>query len=162
ASTRVWEHQDKLLSVGIEDTGDEQFGRKLARRELQKRLVAVMRDIALSPAEIAALPDNFLRAAHSGAFPSEADPAHPERAFVPADLAQEDGPWVLVSNTQRGDGLAAPCHVQFTNGRSLFLVFARLPEGRAATIAYLAKLTKGKSEQFPPGTQFALVRRMLL
>jgi hypothetical protein len=67
-----------------------------------------------------------------------------------------------VSNTERVDGLAAPAHVQFTNGRSLFLVFLHLPGGREATKAYLANLSKTKSEQFPEGTQLALVRRMLL
>jgi hypothetical protein len=67
-----------------------------------------------------------------------------------------------VSNTERADGLAAPAHVQFTNGRSLFLVFLHLPEGREATKAYLAKIGKAKSEQFPEGTQLALVRQTLL
>jgi len=162
AATHVWEHGGQILSAGIEDTGDEHFGRKRARRELQRRLVAVMRAIALSPEEIAAIPDNLREAAHSGAYPSAGDPVHPERAFLPVDLPQEDGPWVLVSNPERTDELAAPCHVQFTNGRSLFLVYMRLPQGRAATQAYLAKIGNGKWEQFPEGTQFALVRRMLL
>jgi hypothetical protein len=161
-ATRVWQQGDQVLSAGIEDTGDEHFGTKRARRELQRRLVAVMRRIALSPIEIAALPDNLLQAVHSGSFPASYDPVHPKRAFLPVDLPQGDGPWVLVSNTERADGLAAPCHVQFTNGRSLFLVFMRLPEGREATKAYLAKIGKGKWEQFPEGTHVALVRRMLL
>jgi hypothetical protein len=153
---------DQLHGAGIEDTGDEHFGRKRARRELQKRLVAVMRRIALSPEEIVSLPDNLLQAANSGSFAPSYDPSHPERAFLPVDLSQTDGSWVPVSNTERGDGLAAPCHVQFTNGRSLFFVFLHLPEGREATKAYLAKIGKGKWDQFPEGTQVALVRRMLL
>jgi hypothetical protein len=161
-ATHFWEVGDQLLSAGIEDTGDEQFGRKPARRELQRRLVAVMRDIALSPQEISALPDNLLNATNSHAFPAAADPDHPERAYLPVGLGQTDGPWVPVSNTERADGLAAPCHVQFTNGRSLFLVFMRLPGGREATEAYLAKIGNGKWEQFPEGTEVALVRRMLL
>ena len=157
-----WQLGDQLVAAGIEDTGDASFARKRARRELQRRLVAVMRRIALSPTEIVALPDNLLQAANSGSFPASYDRLHPERPFLPADLLQSDGPWVLLSNSERADGLAAPAHVQFTNGRSLFLVFLRLPEGREATKAYLADIGKPKSEQFPEGTQLALVRRMLL
>jgi hypothetical protein len=157
-----WQLRDQLLASGIEDTGDEQFGRRRARRELQRRLVAAMRRIALSPEEISALPDNLLQAANSRSFPASYDPLHPERVFLPVDLPQSDGPWVLVSNTERADGLAAPAHVQFTNGRSLFLVFLNVPGGQEATKAYLAKIGKAKPEQFPEGTQLALVRRMLL
>ncbi len=161
-ATHFWEAGDQLLPAGIEDTGDEQFGSKPARRELQRRLVAVMRDIALTPQEIAAIPDNLRSAANAHAFPAAGDPDHPERAYLPVDLGQRDGPWVLVSNTERADGLAAPCHVQFTNGRALFLVYMRLPGGREATQDYLAIIGNGKSEQFPEGTEVALVRRMLL
>jgi hypothetical protein len=158
---RWWQVDEQVVKAGIEDTGDEQFGRKRARRGLQRRLVAVMRRIALSADEIAALPDNLSIAGRSGVFPAAYDPAHPQQAFLPADLTRADGPWVLVGNKARADGLAAPAHVQFTNGRSLFLVFIRLPQGRDATTAYLGTLTKGKFEQFPEGTQVALVRRML-
>jgi hypothetical protein len=159
---RWWEHGGQVMTAGIDDTGDEPFGRKQARRKLQKRLAAVIRRIALTPAEIAALPDNLSQAATSGSFGASYDPAHAERAFLPAELAQKDGPWVLVSNTDRGDGLAAPIHVQFTNGRSLFLVFLRVSEGREAAKAYLARVANGKSEQLPEGAQVALVRRTLL
>ena len=48
--------------------------------------------------------------------------------------------------------MAAPC----------FSYSCDSPQGRAATQAYLAKIGNGKWEQFPEGTQFALVRRMLL
>jgi hypothetical protein len=161
-ANRWWEFGNQLAMVGIEDTGDEHFGKKKERRELQKRLVKVMRRVALSPKEIASLPDNLLAAAKSGSFAPAYDPDYLERAFLPVDLTHKGGAWVLVGNAGRTDGLAAPAHVQFTNGRSLFLVFVHLPEGREVTEAYLAKLGSGKAEKFPEGTQLALVRRMLL
>jgi hypothetical protein len=159
---RWWEVDNQVVKAGIEDTGDEQFGRKRARRELQRRLVAVMRRIALSAEEIAALPNNLLQATKSGLFPCAYDPAHPQQAFLPTDLPHPDSSWLLVSNKERGDRLAAPAHVQFTNGRSLFLVYLHHPQGKEAGKAYLAGLGSGKFEQFPEGTQVALVRRMLL
>jgi hypothetical protein len=161
-SLRWWEVGDQVLKTGFEELSDEQFGRKQARREIQRRLVAVMRRLALRPEEVAALPNNLRQAAKSGIFSPAFNTAHPERAFLPPDFADDAGPWLLVGNNERSDGLAAPAHVQFTNGRSLFLVYFRHPEGRDAAKAYLARLGHRKFEQFPEGTQVALVRRMLL
>jgi len=159
---RWWEFGDQLVKAGIDDTGDETFGRKRARRALQKRLVGLMRRIALSPEEIAALPDNLAQATGSGSFPADVDPGHPEKAFLPPGLSKRDGSWLLVGNRERADGLSAPAHTQFTNGRSLFLVLFHHPSGRDAAKTYLAKLQSSPSEQFPEGTQLALIRRMLL
>jgi hypothetical protein len=161
-SLHWWEVDNQMVKSGIEDTGDEAFGRKQARRELQRRLVAIMRRVALSAEEIAGLPDNLQEAVKSGSLPAAYDPAHPDHAFLPRDLWQPGGPWLLVGNSLRSDGLGAPAHVQFTNGRSLFLVLLRLSEGRDAAKAYLAKLNGTNSEEFPEGTQLALIRRMLL
>src|SRR5262249_4827717 len=152
----------RLERAGIEDRGDRGLGRKAQRRDIQRRLVQVMRRVALKPEEVGALPDNLARTVNAGAFPKAYDPGHPERPFLPADLLAPKGPWVPVRNTTHPDGLGAPEHVRFTNGRSLFLVLLRLPQGRAATEAYLKTLRGGKLPQFPPDTQVALVRRMIL
>jgi hypothetical protein len=77
-------------------------------------------------------------------------------------------------------------HARFFSGRSAFLVFIRLPDGRQATLDYLDKLGKAGPPlvarevkladgtvhrdtdfrpglpQFPVGTQVALVRQMML
>src|SRR5262249_49137112 len=132
------------------------------RRELQKRLVAVMRRIALSRREIAALPDNLADAVKSGAFPKEFDPKRPEGAFLPPDLADADGAWVGFANWLPPQGLAAPQHTAFVKGRSVFTARLRLPGGREATQAYLKKAAAGDVAQFPVGTQIALLRRTLL
>jgi hypothetical protein len=146
----------------FEDETDAGLERPRQRRELQKRLVAAMRRVALSPREIAALPDNLADALKAAAFPREFDPTHPERPFLPADLADADGAWLGIANSLPPDGLVAPEHTAFVKGRSVFTVRLRLPGGREATQAYLRNAAKGDVGQFPVGTQVALLRRMLL
>lgn len=152
------------------------------RRALQTRLAHAMQRLALSAAEIQQLPDNYAAAVESGKFARAFDPQHPERPFLPPDLFQKDGPWVLIAANE----LAAPAHTQFASGRSVFTVYLHLPGGRQATLDYLQHL-RGFSKpwlinerygvgpnternptklnpdlpQFPAGTQAALVRQMM-
>ena len=157
---------------------------RAARDRLRRPLAAVIRRLALAPGQIKNLPDNYAAAVASGAFPNKFDPEHPDKPYLPADLYAPDGPWVCVG---RPDGPIAPEHLRdtgtnkFTN--SAFLVFLRLPDGRAAGLDYLKRLrsfdrplrveAKGagypakyvpnpKLPPFPVGTQVALVRRALL
>jgi hypothetical protein len=153
---------------------------------LARALAKTIKRLALSETEIRDLPDNYATAAASGAFAKAYDPAKPAAAYLPPDLFQADGPWVSVGRT---DGLTAPQHLRedgtnrFTN--SVFLTFLRLPAGRAATVAYLKRVTafdeplmipnaddasrrslpfvpNPKLPQFPKETELALVRRALL
>jgi hypothetical protein len=139
--------------------------RLLRRRALQKRLAQVMRRLELSAKEIKALPDNYARAVKSGAFAANLAGARRNRPYLPPDLLRADSPWVLVTSEEhpRGYALAAPQHAAFAGGRSVFLVFLKLPGGRKATLAYLDRMAKSKKPvQFPDGTQVALLRRMVL
>jgi hypothetical protein len=145
-----------------EDVGDADLERPRPRRELQRRLVAAMRQTALDARDIVSLPDNLADAVESAAFPKEFDPKHPERAFLPADLADPKGAWVGFASWLPPDGLAVPQHTAFVKGRSVFTVRLRLPGGRAATEAYLKRAAGGNVDQFPVGTQIALVRRAVL
>ncbi len=52
------------------------------RQELQVRLAEVLRRVALTPAQIKALPDTYAQAVASGEFGKEYDPAHPDRRRV--------------------------------------------------------------------------------
>jgi hypothetical protein len=114
---------------------------KAAQARLRQPLAAAIGRLALSSKEIENLPDNYAAAVASGKFASRYDPQQPDRPYLPADLFNADGPWVCVG---RGDGIAAPEHLRedggnrFTN--SVFLVFLRLPAGRAATLDYLKQL----------------------
>jgi hypothetical protein len=147
------------------------------RQELQLRLAEVLRRLAMTSEQIKSLPDNYAEAIAAGEFAKEYDPAHRDRAFLPPDLLQAHGSWVCI----QGDGApVAQEHVGFVSGRSRFLVFVRLPQGREATLEYFQTLwnvadlwTPSEIEmqigrlnpqlpQFPVGTQVALVRQMML
>jgi hypothetical protein len=148
------------------------------RRQLQIRLAEVMRRIALSRNEIASMPDNYKAAVESGEFAQQYDPGHRDRAFLPPDLFQAEGDWVCIAG-----GMGAPVaklHTMTFSGRSRFIEFIRLPQGRKATLDYLhalrdyvdpqgmqpmdnrIMLSSSSVPQFPAGTQLALVRQMNL
>jgi hypothetical protein len=147
-------------------------------RELQRRLAAAIRRLALSPAQVESLPDTYRAAAASGAFAHDYDPRAPDSPFLPPDLFRPDGPWVALG--VEGGATTAPAHVFSADGRSVFRVFINLPQGRAATLAYLRSVADFKRPwvrdrrnpadarpnprlpQFPAGTRLALVRQMLV
>ena len=142
------------------------------RRALQKRLAIVIRRLALTTNEIAALPDNYSLEAKK--LPD-----------LPPGLFQTNGDWVNLAPDPNGFEEIAPAH---SDGHSAFLVMLHLPEGRQATISYLNRLrtfehfwmyhtndnpfatTNSPREiltlntnlpEFPTNTEWALVRRML-
>ena len=147
---------------------------------LANKLGQVIWRLALSASEINLLPDTYTIAIHEKRFEAAYDPTRPNRAFLPVDLFEANGPWVCISPS---DGRrAAPTHDSQFGGRSVFLVFVRLPGGRQATLTYLKQLANldiplmvGKSyggssfrlwnpavPQFPANTEFALVRKLVL
>ncbi len=149
------------------------------KQELQSRLAQVLKRLALTPEEIKALPDNYAQAVASGAFGKEYDPANRERPFLPVDLFDPRGPWVCLTPSPELEAGVAPMHLFSVSGRSGFLVFVRLPEGRKATYDYLQTLWNSPEPyvggadfaadqalinpalpSFPAGTQVALVRRL--
>ena len=154
------------------------------KRELQTRLAEVLRRLALTKEQIKSLPDNYAQAVASGAFAPEYDPAQPQQPFLPQDLFDPHGPWVCITPSPDliGDGGVAKLHVLNLSGRSVFLVFVRLPQGRQATLDYFQTLwnfpqpwVAGSSlvdsdqsranpdlPSFPAGTQVALARQMML
>ena len=154
------------------------------QRALQVRLAKIIRRLALSAEQIRKLPDNYADAITAKAFSSSHDPDRPESAFLPPDLFQPDGPWVVLGEHMRS---AAPVHIRFVQGRSAVFVFMNLPAGRQATLDYLERLGafpnplmpqpadrnsrftarnlprfNPELPQFPIGTQVALVREMLV
>jgi hypothetical protein len=140
---------------------------KAERAELATRVVKVMRRLALTREQIDALPDNYAAAVAAKTFPTAFDTGKEDKAFLPPDLWQPQGSWVLL-----GDKLGRPLaqtHLEFFGGRSAFFVFLRLPEGRDATCQYLGELRgwardgrKGDPPQLPFGTSVALARQTVL
>jgi hypothetical protein len=62
--------------------GSKQESAEEEKRELQGRLGEVLDRLALTPAQLAALPDNYAQAVASGVFAKEYDPEHRDRAFL--------------------------------------------------------------------------------
>lgn len=141
---------------------------------LQERLAKAVRKLAPSKAEAEALPDTYALAVKSKAFPIAFEPTKPNKPFLPPDLFDPTGPWVPVTGPNDLLTPVASEHARVFAGRSTFLVFIRLPEGRKATFSYLAKLNtfakpwKAPRElnlelpQFPAGTQVALARQLIV
>jgi hypothetical protein len=154
------------------------------KRELQSRLAELLRRLALTPEQIKALPDNYAQAVASGVFFPQYDKTHPQQPFLPPDLFDPRGPWVCITVSPEfmEYGGVARAHVVHVSGRSVFLVFVQLPEGRSATLNYFRTLwdfpqpwiqatpriaddqsvTNPDLPSFPAGTKMALVRQMIL
>ena len=159
------------------------------RRELARRLGPVINRLGLTREQLSVLAydlgkagpkmlDTYAAAVKAARFPTHYDPADRQRAFLPPDLLDEDGPWVPTHGStplaQHSDEMS----------RSWFGAFLKLPGGRAATLAYLRMLWDAPQpfvldpagsfggetrtmiapalRAVPPGAQVALVRRMLL
>lgn len=169
-----WNAGPKLNSAAVRES----------RKRLLSRVAAVIERLALSPDEILKLPDNYAAAVASHKYAKQFNSQKPAEPFLPPDLFGEHGPWVCVG---RDDDPVAPEHLDdrggnaFTN--SAFVVFLRLPQGRAATLELLKRLREfdqpllvradenrtglaffpnTKLPPLPAGTQVALVRQALL
>jgi hypothetical protein len=119
--------------------------------ELARRLAQIIPRLSLTTEEIKKLPNNYAQAV-----------AAKEAWFLPSDLWEPKGPWVLLGD-ETGLPLALT-HVQFFGGRSTFFVFLRVPGGREKTEQLLDDLRKrGPDDKpLPAGTQVVLMRQMQL
>jgi hypothetical protein len=131
------------------------------RAELEWRLAAIMKAVALTPTEIQNLPDNYASLQGS----------------ITGDGLALPGPgsgWLRIGREDWTP--AAPAHFA-AFPRSLFLVYLKLPPGGLETTQYLESLRTYSRQrrreedcdlyhcdppQFPVGTELALVRRTLL
>lgn len=129
------------------------------RAALQPKIASLMQRLALTRAQIEALPDTAAATAASGDFARNHDPTDMFKPFFPADLNSGEGPWICLGADDRD--IPASIHTQDANWRSMFLTFMRLPGGRAATLNYIESVQK-REEVFPVGTQFALVEQAFL
>jgi hypothetical protein len=146
------------------------------RKELQSRLAVIIRRLALTTNEIAALPNNY--ALTDGRRSPD----------LPRGLFETNSDWVNLAPDLLGNEEIAPTHDHSFQGHSAFLVMLHLPAGRPAAKAYLEQLrtvehywiyvtntspfaTNSPREmlslntnlpEFPTNTEWAIVRRMLL
>ena len=174
--SRVW--------ATFDQASDPTASEQPRRDQVARRCAEIIRRLALGDVEIAALPDNYSAAISNKSFPADYDSANRDAAFLPPDLLEAKGPWVMMSGEWPDP--AAVQHVRAAKGRSQFYVFIRLPGGRADTLAYLRTLATFPQPyvwepkyrdfpyarspvamnpalpQFPKGTALALLRLMIL
>src|SRR5215813_11888234 len=161
----------------IFDWTTETTGNAPEKLQLQQKLVLAIKRLALSPEQISRLPNTYEQTIAAKTFPSSYQVTQTAQSFLPPELLQPQGPWVLLS--ARGGGLVAPLHAGTFSGRSVFRIFIRLPAGREATLDYLKNLSQFPQPwifdpatrrarpnpdlpEFPVETQLAMVRTMLL
>lgn len=126
---------------------------------LRGRLAKAIGRLALDAKQIESLGDNYALAAKGKEFAADHDRGAAERPFLPADLFDENGPWVRFHASSAT--LMTKQHFDACKGRAAHVVFLRLPGGKAATEKYLEELSSDPVKQFPEGTMVAMVRRAL-
>jgi hypothetical protein len=161
----LWAVFDWCAGPGWETAPNKKDRFRTERRALATRLAPIIRRLSLTADQIKQLPDNYADALSANTFPAQFDAKHPDKPFLPPDLWEPKGPWVLLGD--RGNQPLAQTHLRFFGGRSAFFVFLRLPGGREETVNYLKWALQGRTSpvdtpQFPAGTQVALVRQALL
>jgi hypothetical protein len=131
------------------------------RKELEYRIAQVIQRVALSKEEILDLPENYTAAVHSRSFPLYFQSNQPSVPFLPADFYLPDSNWVCLG---RQGGPIAIAHTQGFPflGRSVFLVYIRVPGGKDATLSFVYALMTQSSPNLPDDMEVALVRRALL
>ncbi|MBV8881221.1 MAG: hypothetical protein JO332_14745 [Planctomycetaceae bacterium] len=160
----LWMFLDGLEGLPMGNTTTWAMESEELRNELRRRIVPILRRLALSIDELRALPDNYAQAVKSKRHAASFNAAEPERPFLPADLWEPEGPWVLVGN--QSDAALAHEHVKLQRGRSAFFVFVALPGGRAATLEYVNGLKSirrvARIPDPPAGTRLLLLRRAFI
>lgn len=155
-------------------------GLEPALAELRELLGRVIARLTLGDRDLRALPDTYRAAVAAKKFATAFDEASPETPFLPPDLLDPAGGWVCLNEPVTSQGRSfmklVPRHVDIFS-RSVFAVFIWMPEGRAATKAWLEQLNNlpspwevdgrrvsvhRKVPEFPHGTQLALLRRAMV
>jgi hypothetical protein len=131
------------------------------REALRPKIASLIQSLALTKAQILALPDTKAATMKSGGFSRRYYLSDPFKPFLPAELYAKESSWVCIGF----DGEPpAPFHSKKLTFRSAFLTFMRLPGGRSETLEYVKTGTRqrGHVEQFPVGTQFAFMEQAFL
>ncbi len=131
------------------------------RAAVRPKVALRIKRLALTKAQILALPDTRAVTVESGSFTRHHDSEDAFKPFLAADLYSKESSWVGIDF---GEDPPAPFHQNKLRFRSAFLTFMRLPGGRVATLDYVKKGSrqKGDAKQFSVGTQFALIEQAFL
>jgi hypothetical protein len=130
------------------------------RAELERRLAAIIKAVALTSSEIQGLPDNYAQLLGS----TTGELALPDKA----------GAWLLIG---RDDGTPVATVHSLSFSRSMFLVYLKLPPDGIEASQYVESMRAYSRQrpqtddcqiqacsppQFPVGTELALVRRAII
>ncbi len=126
------------------------------RNAVRQRIAALIRQLALTRAEIESLPDALHATAKAGKYATAFDLDKPTHPFLPPDIGQEKSAWVCYSRGSSPVNL----HARDSRWRSAFFQFIRLPGGRDNTIQYIDGWNG--QDVFPVGTQVALIEKAFL
>jgi hypothetical protein len=142
------------------------------RATLSGKVARLIAALALPRAQIEALPNTYVLAVKSGAFPT-AFGGQEKADYLPADLFAEKSPWLEATSTEN-----LTLHAQVVDGRSSFRIFYR-PPAEAAGAAKFAEWVREEEKvrasgeeasgqkwdaltmSVPLGTQFLLLRELI-
>jgi hypothetical protein len=129
------------------------------RAAVQPKIASLIQRLALTGAQIRAIPNTLAATVKFGRFAQRHDPKDPFKPFLAADLYSKESSWICLGEVT--NPIPAVTHSRKLKWRSAFLQFIRLPGGRTKTLKYLEKL-KNRTEPFPVRTQFALIEQAFL
>ena len=69
---------------------------RAGQESLRQPLARAIASLAVTPRQLASLPDNYAAAVASHAFAERLDPRQPGRPYLPPDLFAADGPWICL------------------------------------------------------------------
>jgi hypothetical protein len=128
------------------------------RTAVQPKIALLIHRLALTRAQILALPNTLTATVKSGGFAESHDPDELFKPFLPPDLYAKESSWICQGDAK--DPIPADVHSTKFKWRSTFLSFLRAPGGRLETLKCVEKFNRG--EALPVGTQSALIEQAFL
>ena len=128
------------------------------RAEVRPIIASLIQRLALTKAQIKALPNTLEATVESGGFARAHDPGDHFKPFLPADLYSIDSSWFCFKEAEKP--ISAFHHTRKLDSRSIFLQFMNHPQGRSKAREYIEE--SHRREEFPVGTQFALIEQAFL
>src|SRR4051812_27490873 len=138
----LWTLFDYLMVRHIARRGDPETRHR--RNEVCRKLARAIQSLALPPATLAKLPDNYSLAIQSGRFAATHD-FDPNRDYLPPRLLSGDDEWQELDfyQARRSEDVERRyvfLHMRAFQGRSYFPVLCRFPGGRRQLEGYLREL----------------------
>jgi hypothetical protein len=141
------------------------------RAATRPKIASLIQRLALTRAQILALPNTFAATVESDGFAERHDPDDLFKPFLPVDLYSKESSWICLGDGQPGgarpqapsklgDPIPADLHSAKFKWRSAFLPFMRVPGRRLETLKCVEKFNR--KEELPVGTQFALIEQAFL